>query len=178
MTEINYKTTMNKELKHQSEECMSVKEAPLKVEWRDDGQLWAGRNGDEKVVLVNRCFPWSDPDEYISLRDTDEKEVALIRELSELDRESRHAVERALAEAGFYLEIEEVIAIEEDFEIRNWSVVTRQGSRQFQTKLDDWPINLSGGRLLIRDVAGDLFCIEDPERMNERSRKLIWAFVG
>jgi len=91
---------------------------------------------------------------------------------------SRAAIERALAEAGFVLEITGITAVTEDFEIRSWQVQTRQGSRRFQTMLDDWPRHLPGGGLLIRDLAGDLFFIEDPNAMDESSFKLLWAFIG
>ncbi len=150
----------------------------LKIEWRADGQLLASRNGSEQVVRITRCFPWSQPDRYVSLRDDDENEVALIDNLTDLDEDSRKAIVVALAEAGFVLEIEKVIAIMEDFEIRSWEVMTRQGPRKFQTALDDWPIAVPGGALVIRDVSGDLFFIDDPEALDEPSRKLLWAFVG
>jgi len=153
-------------------------EDELKVEKRVDGQLWAGRNGNATAVQVVRCFPWSQPDRFISLRDDDENEVALISELSELDRESRISVEGALIEAGFVLQIEKVYSVNEDFEIRNWKVKTRQGDRSFQTKLDDWPIKLPGGNILFRDVSGDLFFIEDIDKLDEETRRHLWAFIG
>ena len=154
------------------------KNSTLKIEWRADGKLWASQNGRESVVLINQCFPWSEPLRYFSLRDDDENEVALIAEPGDLDNSSRNAVERALAEAGFVLEINGVDEIKEDYEIRNWKVRTKQGKRTFQTMLDDWPLMLPTGSLLLRDVAGDLFLIEDPNKLDERSRQLIWAFVG
>ncbi len=150
----------------------------LKVEYRPDGRLWASHNGSESAVRVNRCFPWSEPDGYVSLRDDDENEVALIVELTDLDADSRAAVEKALIETGFVMEIVNIYSLEEDFEIRSWKVQTAQGERKFQTRLDDWPISLPGGGILIRDVAGDLFYIHDTESLDEQSRKLIWAFVG
>ncbi len=154
------------------------RDLPLRIEWRSDGKLWASRNGRESVVRVSLCFPWSEPHRYVSLRDNDENEVALIDRLSDLDDDSRISVEKALAEAGFVLEVIGVETITEDFEIRSWQVLTRQGPRKFQTMLDDWPWNVPGGGLLIRDIAGDLFYIDDPDAMDEHSRKLLWAFIG
>jgi hypothetical protein len=51
------------------------------------------------------------------------------------------------------------------------------GNRSFQTHLDDWPRVLPGGGLLIRDVAGDLYRLADPKRLDKKSRALLWAFV-
>ena len=49
--------------------------------------------------------------------------------------------------------------------------------RTFQTKLDDWPRELPGGGLLIGDVAGDLYQIANRDDLDEKSRKLLWAFA-
>jgi glycine/D-amino acid oxidase-like deaminating enzyme len=83
----------------------------------------------------------------------------------------------ALVEAGFVLEVTAIEAIEEDFEVRRWSVKTRQGPRRFQTALDAWPRPASDSGILIEDVAGDLFRVPPVDELDPRSRKLIWAFV-
>lgn len=150
----------------------------LRLEFRTDDQLWAKRNGVETAVQVRSCFPWSDPSGYVSLRDEDEKEIALVERLCDLEADSRLAVEFALVRAGFVFEIESVESIKDDFEIRNWTVITRGNRRSFQTKLDDWPHKLPGGSILIRDVFGDLFHIRDMQALDVRSRKLLWAFIG
>ncbi len=148
----------------------------LQLERRSDGRLWVLGCGEPRPVTVNRCFPWSEPTRYVSLRDEDE-EVALVREVGELDAASRKALETALLEAGFTLEIEELFEIEEEIEIRSWRVRTRMGERSFQTPRDEWPREVPGGGLIIRDVSGDLFYIPDPERLNRASQRLLWPFV-
>ena len=150
----------------------------LMLERRADGQLWASMGGQETVVRVHRCFPWSEPGRYLSLRDTDEEEFALVAALEDLDRASRLALQEAADEAGFVLEVSAILEITEEVEIRTWRVETKQGLRTFQTRLDDWPTNVPGGGIVIRDVAGDLYHVPDPVSMDERSRRLLWAFVG
>src|SRR5438034_8308813 len=130
--------------------------AELTLERRADGRMWAVRDGTERAVWVRRCFPWSEPGRYLSLRDGDEEEFALVRDPADLDDASREALEGALALAGFVFEITRVLEIEEEVEIRRWRVETSQGPRSFQTRLDDWPRTLPHGGLLIRDVTGDL----------------------
>ena len=149
----------------------------LKLERRADGQLWASRNGDERAVRVRRCFPWSEPGRFLSLRDTDGEEFALVPGLEHLEDESRRTLERAIAEAGFVLEVTRITDVEEEVEIRTWKVETRQGERSFQTRLDDWPTDVPGGGIVIRDVAGDLYHVADPDAMDAKSQKWLWAFV-
>jgi len=150
----------------------------LRLERRIDGQLWASpHDGEACAVRVYRCFPWSAPARFVSLRDFDDEEVALVADLTELDPASRKILEEGLAEAGFVLRVEQILGIEEEIEIRAWQVRTAQGPRQFQTPRDEWPREVPGGGLLVRDVAGDLYHIEQPEKLDAASQKHLWAFV-
>lgn len=142
-----------------------------------DGRLQVLTPSGPVAVRLRQCFPWSEPQRHLSLRDDEEQEVALVHDPSTLDDESRQALEQAMAEAGFVLEVTRVLEIEEEVEIRQWTVETAQGSRSFQTHLDEWPRVLPMGGLLIRDVAGDLYRLADPAKMDRKSRELLWAFV-
>lgn len=152
-------------------------EAELRLERRDDGQLWAVLGARETAVVVRRCFPWTAPGRWVSLRDEAEEEVALLHDLETLDPESRRALEAALAEAGFVLEVEAVEEIDDEIEIRTFRVRTRQGPRRFQTLRDEWPRLLPGGGLLLRDVAGDLYRIADPSTLDRESRERLFGLV-
>ena len=153
--------------------------APERVRVRrgDDGQFTATWDGHTAVVYVCRSFPWTEPGRYISLRDDKDREIALVGHLDELVEDSRAAVELALAEAAFVLEITRIDDLQEEFEIRNWRVQTRQGPRTFQTRRDDWPRKVGRGGLLVRDVAGDLFHIADPSELDPASRKRLAVYV-
>src|SRR5256885_16624018 len=100
--------------KHTSERA-----GALTLERRADGRLWAARGGVERAVWVRRCFPWSEPARFVSLRDDEEREVALVRDPAELDAASRRVLEQAMGAAGFVCEIVRVTGIEEEGGIRN-----------------------------------------------------------
>jgi hypothetical protein len=142
-----------------------------------DGRLVVMVDGAAVPVRLRQCFPWSEPGLHLSLRDDQDREVVIVDDPAELDAESRNAIEQALAEAGFVLEVTRVLDIDEEVEIRQWTVETRQGPRSFQTHLDDWPRGLPNGGILIRDVAGDLYRLAAPAQMDRKSRELLWAFV-
>lgn len=142
-----------------------------------DGRLLVVVGGKPVPVRLRQCFPWSEPQRHLSLRDADDVEVALIADPASLDTESREALEVALADAGFVLQVTRVLEIDEEVEIRHWTVETKQGRRTFQTHLDDWPRLLPGGGRLIRDVGGDLYHLANPAQMDKKSRELLWAFV-
>jgi hypothetical protein len=142
-----------------------------------NGRLLAVVGGELIAVRLRQCFPWSEPRRHLSLRDSEEREVALVEDPAMLSPAARDALEQALADAGFVLEVTRVLEIEEEVEIRQWTVETEHGPRSFQTHLDDWPRLLPLGALLIRDVAGDLYRLAAPGEMDKRSRELLWAFV-
>ncbi|HKW11695.1 MAG TPA: DUF1854 domain-containing protein [Gemmatimonadaceae bacterium] len=148
----------------------------IKLRSAPDGRLIAYTERGPVPVRVRQCFPWSEPHRHLSLRDTEEREVVLVEDPTALGAASREALERALAEAGFVLEVTRVVSIEEEVEIRQWTVETRHGPRSFQTHLDDWPRLLPSGGLLIRDVAGDLYRLMVAD-LDKKSKDLLWAFV-
>jgi len=143
-----------------------------------DGRLWLRTDDVEKAVRVHRCFPWSEPGRFLSLRDTENRELAMVANLNDLTPSSREALEGALLEAGFVLRVRRILDVDEEVEIRTWKVETEQGPRTFQTRLDDWPWEVPGGGIVIRDVAGDLYHVADPGALDEKSREWLWAFVG
>jgi hypothetical protein len=149
----------------------------LRLERGVDGQLWASTGVRSQPVVVRRCFPWTAPARFVSLRDADEEEVALVRDLGELDPESRRALEASLVEAGFVLEIVGVDDVDDEIEIRTFRVRTAQGPRRFQTLRDEWPRPLPGGGILLRDVAGDLYLVRDPAALDAASRAKLWALI-
>ena len=89
----------------------------LTLERRADGQLWADLDGEERTVRVHRCFPWSEPGRFVSLRDTDNEEFALVESVDELGTESSRVLAEALVEAGFVLEVTGITDVDEEVEI-------------------------------------------------------------
>lgn len=151
-----------------------------------DGRLMAERaakddgGADARAwipVRVQRCFPWSEPGRLFSLRDEENDEVAFVADTAELDADSRAAFEGALAESGFVFEVVRLYAVTEEFELRHWVVETRQGARSFQTARDEWPRDIPGGGLLLRDVAGDLYRFPDPDTLDPASQRILWAYL-
>src|SRR5205814_7091404 len=137
-------------------EATSKDPGELTLERRPDGRVWAvrGGGGAARAVWVQRCFPWSEPGRFLSLRDDDEEEFALVRDPAELDPASRRVLEEALVAAGFVFAVTRVTAIEEEVEIRHWRVEARQGTRSLQTRLDAGPGVAPARGRLVRERGG------------------------
>jgi hypothetical protein len=165
---------MSESIPKENTDC---EEAELRLERRNDGQLWAVLPDKATPVWVRRCFPWTAPARFVSLRDRDEEEVALVRDLDELEPDSRRVLATSLAEAGFVLEVTGVKQVEDEIEIRTFHVQTKQGPRRFQTLRDEWPRPMPDGGILLKDVAGDLYLVPDPQALDRTSRDRLWALL-
>lgn len=155
----------------------SHRESQPRLERRADAKLWlVDASGDVEVEVV-RCFPWSDPDRFLSLRDGRARERAFVTDVRELDPSSRAALAASLRRSGFVLEVSRVLSIVEDFELRCFQVETRQGPRSFQTALDSWPRALEAGGLVFEDVYGDLYRMPPVAELDAVSRAHLSAFV-
>jgi hypothetical protein len=142
-----------------------------------EGQLIVHKGKTKIPVSLRPCFPWSAPGTFLSLRNAENEEVLLVENLENLESGSRDAVTSALAEAEFTLEISKIHSIERHFEMRAWTVETRHGPRKFQIRIDDWPRRLPNGGLCITDLSGDLYTIRSQEALDDRSRKLLFAYA-
>ena len=149
----------------------------VRLEEGRDGRLWA-RVGDERTPVSARpCFPWSEPQRHVSLRDEDGREVAMVADPATLDTDSQDALRKALGTAGFLLRVTRIMDVDDEVEIRHWKVETEQGPRSFQTALDNWPREMPGGGFVVEDVAGDLYYVDQPEALDRRSRQFLWAYA-
>ena len=103
--------------------------------------------------------------------------MALVRDLDELEPDSRRVLATSLAEAGFVLEVTGVKQVDDEIEIRTFHVQTKQGPRRFQTLRDEWPRPMPDGGILLKDVAGDLYLVPDPKALDGKSRERLWALL-
>jgi hypothetical protein len=147
------------------------------LDCNEAGQLLLRNHREFIPVRPVACFPWSEPNNYISLRNELGIEVGFVRSAAELDYPSRTALELTLRQTRFVFQVISIKKVEDEFELRTWSVETRQGPRSFQTKLDEWPRILESGTVIIRDLSGDFYQIIDPKSLDPASQKLIWTFA-
>ena len=147
--------------------------AVRRVERNAAGQLVAWLEGrDEPVedVRVARCFPWSVPDSYISLRNADGHEVALLETLDELPDEARAVIEAELRDKVFNPQILEVLEFEHEFGVSSIRARTDRGEVNFQVRSRDDVRMLSATRALFRDADGNIYEVADLDALDPASR--------
>lgn len=148
---------------------------------RDDGRLVLRHDLDGKAaetpIRVACCFPWSNREEFISLRDDKGRELDFVESLTQMDEKGRRLIGEELNSGLFVPRITEVKAIERQAELFLWRVETEAGPRNFLTGHDEHPRTLPDGRVLIKDVSNDLYIIENPKTLNSKSCRLLWSYL-
>jgi hypothetical protein len=142
-----------------------------------DGRLMLHAESGDIPLKVARCFPWAKPNQFLSLRDEKGEEKLLVRDPADLEPASRAVLEKELRDSGQTFEITAIRECRKEIELRCWDVETRQGPRLFQTELDEWPTKIGEGRLLIEDLCGDLYTIDNPAALDPLSRRLLWPLL-
>jgi hypothetical protein len=151
----------------------------MKLRLEHSGVLYMQQEeSDEIEVQLKQCFPWSKPGELLSFRDKEGKEVYLLNNLSNLSEVNRAVIEEYLKVIQFVIEIKSINNIEEDVELRFYDVETQSGRRVFQTKLEDWPKVAQDGRVIIGDLAGDLYLIQSLLLLDQKSLAKISPYVS
>lgn len=145
-----------------------------RVERDSAGRLVAHLSDRDQPVVdvrVARCFPWSVPDQYVSLRDADGREVALLKNLEELDSASRDVVERELADKIFNPKIKKIISFNDEFGVVSITAETDRGTVTFQVRGRDDVRVLSSTRALLRDADGNCYELEDIRKLDGPGRQ-------
>jgi len=143
---------------------------------REGGTLVAeltGR-GRLRVAELLKCFPLTDPERYISLRDENGQELGILREIASLDEKSRMIVQEELAKRYFMPIIRRVTSVKETGGAIEIEAVTDKGNRTIQLAGRGEAINeIQPGRIILTDVSGNLYEISDYTSMDIRSVRLL-----
>lgn len=140
------------------------------------------RIGDEfypRVVVV-RMFPFSDKDEFISVRTAEERsrEIGIVEKMSQVSRETAEMLEEQLTLRYFTPVIEKILKIKEEYGFAYWNVVTNHGACNFTTRMGGSSvIHLSDVRILVMDIDENRFEIPDINRLTPAERKRLDLFL-
>ena len=131
-------------------------------------------------VAVHRCFPFSDPSRYISIRepDNDGREIGLILDLKDLSEETKSILEEQMALRYFTPHILQIRDIKEEYGYSYWEVVTDKGACRFTVRMGAGSVYPIGpNRYLVNDLDGNRFEIPDLYRLTPREIKKLDLFI-
>jgi hypothetical protein len=151
--------------------------AEPRIERTATGALRVVTSRGATLAKAVRCFPWSEPNHHVSIRDAEGNELLYVDDPKHLDESSRRALEEALTAVGFVIDVTGVDSVVEDFEMRCLEVRTKHGRRKLQTALDAWPRTAPNGEVLLEDIAGDIYRVPPLDTLDRRSQRLLWALI-
>lgn len=131
-------------------------------------------------VVVVRMFPFSDKDEFISIRTAEERsrEIGIVEKMSQVSGETVRMLEEQLTLRYFTPVIEKIIKIKDEYGFAYWNVVTDHGACNFTIRMGgNSVIHLSDVRILIMDIDENRFEIPDINRLTPAERKKLDLFL-
>jgi hypothetical protein len=138
----------------------------------EDTTVRATLEGDRswREVRVARAFPLSDPDQYIGLRDGNDKDIGMLESLHGMDGESRMIIDEELERRYFTPQVTRVHSVVEAFGVVTWEVETTKGARRFLVRnLKDNSYTLGGSRVMMTDVDGNRYEFPDARALGPKA---------
>lgn len=137
---------------------------------------------DKNYNRVNfyRTFPFTDPLNYISVREVDEKarEIGIIQCLTALNEEQRQLVIGQLNIRYFTPIIEKIIDVKDEYGYAYFDVLTNYGPSKFTTHMGGGSVvSLTDTRLLITDIDGNRFEIPNINTLTAMELKKLDLFI-
>ena len=149
---------------------------------RTNGGFVALKFGEKEYsrIGVYLTFPLTQPEEYISIREADEKakEIGIIEKLSELDKDQQEMIREQIKLRYFMPTIVKVLDIKDEYGYAYWNVTTSFGACRFTTRMSgDAVIFLGESRLMVTDIDGNRYEIPDFYKLSVGERKKLDLFI-
>ena len=149
---------------------------------RTEGGFVSLKFGEKEYsrVGVYLTFPLTEPEEYISIREPDEKakEIGIIEKLSQLDKDQQEMIREQIKLRYFMPTITKVLDIKDEYGYAYWNVVTSFGACRFTTRMSgDAVVNLGESRMLVTDIDGNRYEIPDFYQLSVAERKKLDLFI-
>lgn len=139
---------------------------------RKHGRVLAGTDdGKEQPVKIVWARPITGRGREVSVLSMDNKEIAMLDSLDQLDAASRQIAEKELEDRYLVPRITRVNEAEANYGNRYWNVETDRGPRRFLMKDPNANVTwITDDRLIIRDTLGNRYEIESFSALDAKSR--------
>lgn len=171
-------------LKKESEELLEMRmlDGDNAVFSRTPGGFVALKTKDKEYerVGVYLTFPLTNPEEFVSIREADEKakEIGIVEKLSLLPAEQQEMLREQIKLRYFMPVITKVLDVKDEYGYAYWNVVTTFGACRFTTQMSgDAVVHLSDSRLLVTDIDGNRYEIPDFYSLSVIERKKLDLFI-
>ena len=137
----------------------------------------------ERIVAI-RCFPVTNPQEFVSVREPDSKkkgrgkEIGMIRRMADMPKETQELLNEELDRRYFTPEILRITGMKEKFGYSYWDVDTTAGRVTFVLNNPFSNIRvLEDNSVFINDIDGNCFKIPDVAKLDAQSLRKIEIYL-
>ncbi len=181
---LNLKEFDEEALKKESEEVLQMRflTSENAVFTRTEGGFLALKTGEKEYerVGVYLTFPLTNPDEFISIREADEKakEIGIIQSINDLGKDEQEMIREQVRLRYFMPIIRKVMEVKDEYGYAYWHVMTDYGScRLTMHMVGDAVVNLGVARYQITDIDGNRYEIPDLYGLTVMERKKLDLFI-
>ena len=171
-------------LKRESEEVLQMRflTKDNAVFRRTEGGFLSLKTGEKEYdrVGVYLTFPLTNPEEFISIREADEKakEIGLIQSLKELKQEEQDMIREQIRLRYFLPVIRKVLDVKDEYGYAYWHVQTDFGMCRFTTHMGgDAVVSLGEARYQVTDIDGNRYEIPDFYALSVMEKKKLDLFI-
>ena len=123
-----------------------------------------------------RLFPVSRVNSYVTLLGEDGVEVAVIKEITDLNDTAREVIEYSLNDYYLVPHILKIYSVTEKNGKIHWSVETERGYKEFDVRNRNHDVRVySDGRVRVRDSDDNRYIITDYKKLDKHSRSQMIA---
>lgn len=127
-----------------------------------------------EALEPRRLFPVNMIDQYITLLSSENKEIAIIRAISDLDAGSRQVIRESLDDYYLVPNITRIISVTEKHGNLHWVIESDRGIKEFDIRNRNTDIKVySDGRVRVRDSDDNRYVIADYNTLDSHSKKLM-----
>lgn len=129
-------------------------------------------------IAVHRAFPFLYTTKYISLRDPKGEEIGIVRDMEQLDDESREELTQELQYRYFLPKVTRVNKVKPKNDLWIWDLETNKGpARLLMRNLHEHMQFPSENRIVLTDMSGRRCEISDWKALDSHSRKQLSDIV-
>jgi len=130
-------------------------------------------------VVIYRSFPFTDPNRFLSIRDTTTQanELGMIDSLEEWPDDIKKMIQEQLRMRYFSPIVKEIIDVKEEYGYAYWSIISDRGPLKFTASIWSPIARISDIRFLITDIDGNRYEIPDFSKLSHKEQKMIDLFI-
>lgn len=181
---LNLKEFDEEALKKESEELLEMRflTKDNATFSRTEGGFLSLKTNDKEYARVGvyLTFPLTNPEEFISIRESDEKakEIGLIEKLTALPTNQQEMIREQIRLRYFMPVITKILDVKDEYGYAYWHVMTTFGACRFTTQMSgNAVVSLSDSRLMVTDIDGNRYEIPDFYQLGVMERKKLDLFI-